>query len=86
MTSKEILKENCADYNGVCLLVFLPHIYDSNKEERNNYINTVLEVAKALKSKPVNFLWAQGGDNYEFEEAFQSAAAYPSVLAISAKK
>jgi protein disulfide-isomerase A6 len=52
------------------LIAFLPHIYDSSKDERNSYISTLLEVAKSLKNKPVNFLWTQGGDNYEFEEAF----------------
>lgn len=71
---------------GVCIITFLPHIYDSTKDERNSYIGTLLEVAKSLKNKPVNFMWTQGGDNYEFEETFQSAASYPTVMALSGKK
>ncbi|CAD8134718.1 unnamed protein product [Paramecium pentaurelia] len=86
LLSKDVLTENCIDYNGVCIIAFLPHIYDSNKQERNQYINQLLDVAKSLKNKPVNFLWTQGGDNYEFEEAFQCAAAHPSVMALSGRK
>lgn len=54
---------------GVCVVVFLPHIYDSNKTERAGYLKILEEGAVTLKGKPVSYLWSQGGDNYEFEEA-----------------
>lgn len=68
------------------MVVFLPHIYDSNKRERNDYIKILQDGASQSKSKPLSFLWAQGGDNFDFEESFQCAGGYPSVLAISHKK
>ena len=52
------------------MIVFLPHIYDSNKRERNDYLKTLEDGALMNKGKPLSYLWAQGGDYFEFEENF----------------
>lgn len=87
LVNSEIFRESCLDFNGVCIIAFLPHIYDSSSEERNKYIETVREVGLSYKSKPFSFLWSQGGDHLELEEQFNAnGSGYPSVLALSVKK
>ena len=35
---------------------------------------------------PLNFLWSQGGDQYEVEESFNLGSGYPSMVAMSLNK
>lgn len=71
---------------GICFIGFLPHIYDTNSEERNQTIKLIEEVWSSKKGSPISFLWAQGGDHFELEEAFSLGSGYPSALAISFAK
>lgn len=97
-------KSNCLEYNGrinlyhllgICVILFIPHIYDTGKEGREKYLRTFKDVNKLFnkqailphKQKPFNYFWSQGADQYDFEELFGlGGAGYPSVLAISPKK
>ena len=84
LLSSEDLTANC-DKN-VCVLAFLPHIFDSSANERNKYIETFTEVAKSNRGKPVKFLWAQAGDFYKFEQMIGLGSGYPAVAGISLAK
>ena len=86
LTNMETFKDFCEDFKGICLIAFLPHIYDSNKEERNKYISLLEDLTKKFKGQPFSFLWAQGGDYYEFEEALNLQSGYPAVVALSLSK
>lgn len=87
LISSQTFEEYCHDSSTlVCIIVFLPHIYDSTVEERNNYIEVVKTVNSESKSAPMAFLWAQGGDFYELEESLNMAVGYPAVTAISMQK
>lgn len=86
LTDKAVFKEFCEDFRGICIISFLPHIYDCTKEERNGYINILEEVSKKFKGNPFSFLWAQGGDYYEFEETLNLGSGYPAVVALSLSK
>jgi len=44
------------------VLLFVPNIYESNKDERNNYITQLLEVAKKNRKQPVIYFWLAAGD------------------------
>ena len=46
----------------VCVLTFLPNIYDSNAAERNGYLKNLMKVAKMQRSQPFVFFWVQSGD------------------------
>jgi len=70
----------------VCVLVFLPHIMDSSAQEREQYLEGVRTASKKARSKPMRFLWAQGGDHFSFEEKLGMNFGYPAVLAISTQK
>jgi len=78
--------EACANHKGICLIAFLPHIYDSSSEERNRFIETFQELSKSNRNNPVRFLWAQGSDHLGFEEALVLGSGYPSLVAISVNK
>lgn len=79
--------EYCTNHSGVCVIFFLPHIYDSSASQRNGYIDLIQEIATANKSKPFTYLWSQGGDQYDFEEKLNvGGSGYPSAIAISHKK
>ena len=72
--------------SNVCLISFLPHIYDSSAEERNRYISIFYSVSKLFRSRPLKFFWAQAGDFYKFEQFLGLGAGYPAVGALSVSK
>lgn len=87
LLNKALFQEYCTDFKGVCIITFVPHIYDSTAEERNGYLSIVEDVAHSNRGKPFTFLWSQGGDQYAMEDLFSVAGSgYPSVVAISSKK
>ena len=44
------------------------------------------QLAKSHRGSPVEFIWAQGGDHYELEEAFTLGSGYPALVAVSVNK
>ena len=86
LLNKDIFKSYCKESKAVCLISFLPHIYDSSKEERNNYLDTISEVAASFKGKPITYLWSQGGDQYQLESNLGLDSGFPAVVALSFKK
>lgn len=62
MITADIFNEFAKDFNGVSLIVFLPHIYDSSAEERKSYIKVIEDVANKNRGKPFSFLWSVGGE------------------------
>lgn len=46
----------------ICVLTFLPNIYDSSATERNEYHSQIMRVAKKQRNQPYVFFWAQSGD------------------------
>lgn len=43
---------------GVCILFFLPHMYDSSASKRNGYLDLIKEIAEENKRKPLTYLWS----------------------------
>ncbi len=71
---------------GICLIAFLPHIYDTVPEERNRLLTFMEKILGENKNLPFQIMWAQGGDNYEFEQKLTMNYGYPSACAISISK
>jgi len=70
----------------ICVLTFLPNIYDSNAVERNTYLASMMKVAKTQRSQPFIFMWAQSGDQLDIERKMNLGFGYPAVVAISPTK
>lgn len=68
-----------------CMVAFLPHIYDDGAAGRNEKLKMLDEAMKASKKdgKSVGFLWSQGGDQYELEEAMGLQFGFPAVIAVN---
>lgn len=87
LTDSSVLEAECPSSEPrVCILVFLPHIMDSSAKEREQYLESIREASKKARSKPMRFLWAQGGDHFSFEEKLGMNFGYPAVLAVSTQK
>ena len=86
LINSEILKEECQSRIGICIIVFLPHIADSSAKERNRYLETINEAKKRNRGKPIYYLWAQGGDHFDFEDKLHLSFGYPAVIAVNYKK
>ena len=84
ITSEAEFLKTCG--TEVCIIAFLPHIFDSSANERNRYIETLTGTVKKNRSKPLKFLWAQAGDFYKFEQLLGLGSGYPSVAGISMSK
>lgn len=71
-----------------CVLAFLPHILDDQAKERNEKIKALDSAMKAKKKDgmSVGFLWSQGGDQFEMEEALGLSFGYPAVIAVNFAK
>ncbi len=86
LINSEILKEECESRVGICVIVFLPHIADSSSKERNRYLDIIKEAKKNNRGKPIYYLWAQGGDHFDFEDKLHLSFGYPAVIAVNYKK
>ena len=63
MIKQKVYDNECKNAGQViCVLTFLPNIYESNAEERNKYLASLTKVAKTQRSQPFNFFWVQSGD------------------------
>lgn len=68
-----------------CVVAFLPHIYDDGKEGRDKNLKILDDVMKAKKKDGMSmgFLWSQGGDQFELEEALGLQFGFPAVIAVN---
>ena len=82
---QKVFDENCEGAK-ICLMMFVPSIYESNKDERNNYISQLMEVAKRNRKQPVVYFWLAAGDQLELERKLNLGFGYPAVLAVSRTK
>lgn len=71
-----------------CIVAFLPHIYDDGKDGRDKHLKMLDEAFKDSKKagKNIGFLWSQGGDQFEMEEALGLQFGWPAVIAVNFAK
>ena len=86
LINSEILKEECESRIGICIIAFLSHIADSSAKERNRYLDIINQAKKGNRGKPIYYLWAQGGDHFDFEDKLHLSFGYPAVIAVNYKK
>jgi protein disulfide-isomerase A6 len=84
IVSSQVLNNHCE--KDICIIAFLPHIYDSSIAERNRYLEILKVTAKKYRKNPLKYLWAQAGDFLELEKLFGVGFGYPSIAGISLMK
>lgn len=67
----EVVRQGVYDDNCqgpvVCIMSFLPNIYDSNAKERKGYLSTINAAAKKNRKAPFRWFWLQAGDQLDLE-------------------
>lgn len=86
ITTQKIFQESCVNGAKICVVVTLPHILDSGAKGRNALIDTVSELAKGFRGKPIAFVWSEGGAQPSLENSLDVNYAYPSLSIISIEK
>lgn len=72
----------------LCVVAFLPHILDDGAMGRNAHLKRLDLAMKATKAdgKDIGFLWSQGGDQFDMEEALGLQFGFPAVIGLNFKK
>mmetsp|Transcript_30822 Transcript_30822/g.30328 ORF Transcript_30822/g.30328 Transcript_30822/m.30328 type:complete len:161 (+) Transcript_30822:796-1278(+) len=83
--NQKVYDEHCKGQT-ICVLAFLPNIYDSNAKERNEYIEVIKAASKKNRKHPFEFFWLSAGDQLNFERDLNLGFGFPAVVAISNSK
>ena len=82
---QKVFDENCKG-TTICVITFLPNIFDSNAGERNNYISTLKSVAKKNRKSPFNYFWLSAGDQLDLERQLGLGFGFPAVILVQPQK
>jgi len=82
--SNKQFDETCED--SLCIMAFLPHLFDCQSECRKEYLKNYNTAIRSKGATPANYMWLQGGDNFEFEEKLNLGFGYPALIALHKKK
>ena len=85
LTSPKAYDETCSS-GKICVIMFIPHILDSGAKGRNAYLDTLAEVTKEFRGKPMSFAWCEGGAQAELEGALDVSQSYPTISVMSVEK
>lgn len=93
LTGQKALQSECLGFGGhgtstVCIIAFLPDIYEGGKSARNAHLAALKDLAKAEKaSQDQGYLWSVPGAQPALEKTFGiEAYGYPSVVAYLPEK
>ena len=56
LTSQSIYDRECKG-TTICVIAFLPNIYESNAVERRSYLSLIKQTAKTNRNQPFIFFW-----------------------------
>lgn len=71
----------------MCIVTFLPSLYDADAKARKAMIQTLKEVAKKNTGQDLNWFWTPAGEQKKVQETLmRGSTAFPSVYAVNAAK
>jgi hypothetical protein len=85
LIDQKVYDNNCKGQT-ICIITFVPNIYDSNANERKGYLDVLKKVAKKNRKHPFNFFWLQAGDQLDLEKTLNLGFGFPAVVAIAPQK
>jgi len=92
LTESFIFEKHCVGSDELspkqlCLIVFLPHILDSQAKGRMNYLELLEKVALHYKQHNYGYLWAEGGKQKKLEDSFRIGGfGFPAAVLYSPRK
>lgn len=63
---QKVYDDNCKG-SVICVISFLPNIYDSSANERNEYLKKIENVMKKNRKQPFRYFWLSAGDQLDLE-------------------
>ena len=85
VTKQSVYDDNCKG-TVICIVSFLPNIYDSNAKERQTYLDLIMKAAKANRKHPFKWFWLSAGDQLDLERSLNLGFGFPAVIAVSPQK
>eukprot|EP01057_Protomagalhaensia_wolfi_P000509 Protomagalhaensia_wolfi_Nauph_80__508@NODE_1287_length_1612_cov_11_752702_g961_i1_p1_GENE_NODE_1287_length_1612_cov_11_752702_g961_i1NODE_1287_length_1612_cov_11_752702_g961_i1_p1_ORF_typecomplete_len315_score68_39Thioredoxin/PF00085_20/92Thioredoxin/PF00085_20/1_9e31Thioredoxin/PF00085_20/9_1e02Thioredoxin_6/PF13848_6/4_3e03Thioredoxin_6/PF13848_6/0_16Thioredoxin_6/PF13848_6/7_8e06TraF/PF13728_6/3_3e08TraF/PF13728_6/1_4e02AhpCTSA/PF00578_21/8_4e07Thioredoxin_8/PF13905_6/0_00026Thioredoxin_8/PF1 len=84
LTSQSQYDELCSE--KLCFVSFLPHILDSNAQERKGYLRTLKQLAISKAGLPINYLWMEASNSLDLERALRLEFGWPATILINKAK
>lgn len=86
ITDEETLRETC-ERAPLCVISFLPKIYECETSCRQEYLNTTVKAAEKFRSYRWGWVWAEAGAQGGIEKALEvGGSGYPTMVAVNIKK
>lgn len=86
MTSEKVLKDSCENAQ-LCVIAFLPQLFDCQSDCRNRYIERLKEVASTFKTKQWAYLWVEANAQPDLEKALDIGGfGYPAMAVVNIRK
>eukprot|EP00752_Nemacystus_decipiens_P009328 g8336.t1 len=85
LVGQSVIDDKCGG-TKICVIAALPHILDSGKAGREEYIEKVRGAAKKSRNPYLSVIWTEGGAQPALEEATGLTFGYPAVIAVSVEK
>lgn len=70
----------------ICIVSFLPGIWESSANDRNGYIEKIVASAKTNRKQRFKWFWIAAGDQLDLERDLNLGFGYPAVVAIAPAK
>lgn len=86
LTSKKVMDDACGSQGRICVVMFLPHILDSQAKGREKYLSLLGDIAKNFRGTPLSFMWSEGGAQSDLESALEVNFNYPTFAVLSTEK
>jgi len=85
LVHQDVLNEKCE--KGICIIAFLPDIYDGGKVDRNNYIKLLTGLGETFKKQKWGWAWTAAGQQPELEKILNvGGSGYPMLVAMNLRK
>ncbi|RNA30103.1 disulfide-isomerase A6 [Brachionus plicatilis] len=86
LTEQAQLEEAC-DKKQVCLIAFLPSLFDCQSECRKKYVGLMKKMGEKYKRQQWGWLWAEPAKYVELEAALSVGGfGYPAMVAVNSRK
>ncbi|CAL8096265.1 unnamed protein product [Calicophoron daubneyi] len=86
ITSEDVLKDACEQHQ-ICVISFLPQIYDCQSKCRNDYLQIVKDEAEKFKKQKWGWVWSEALRHPELEQVLDVGGfGYPTLVVVHGRK
>lgn len=79
--------ESACDSKQLCLIAFMPNLYDCQSKCRNKYLDLLRKMGDKYKRNQWSWLWTESSKQVELEKALDVGGfGYPALVAVNSRK